>query len=45
MDNPEISDYRTLLLVDDEPSNLHILKQALQDDYQLVFVKDGRRAL
>jgi putative two-component system response regulator len=33
------------LLVDDEPSNLHILKQALQDDYQLVFVKDGRRAL
>lgn len=36
---------RTLLLVDDEPSNLHVLKQILQDDYQLLFAKDGATAL
>lgn len=36
---------RTLLLVDDEPSNLHVLKQILQDDYHLLFAKDGATAL
>jgi len=36
---------RTLLLVDDEPSNLHVLKQILQDEYHLVFTKDGKKAL
>lgn len=36
---------RTLLLVDDEPSNLHVLKQVLQDDYQLLFAKDGAAAV
>lgn len=36
---------RTLLLVDDEPANLHILKQILQNDYELVFAKDGAGAL
>lgn len=35
----------TLLLVDDEPANLHILKQILQNDYELIFAKDGRSAL
>ncbi len=34
-----------LLLVDDEPSNLQVLRLALQADYRLVFATDGRRAL
>lgn len=37
--------HRTLLLVDDEPANLHILKQILQNDYELIFAKDGPSAL
>ncbi len=36
---------RTLLLVDDEPANLHILKEILQNDYELIFAKDGASAL
>lgn len=36
---------RTLLLVDDEPTNLNLLKHTLQDDYRLIFAKDGRTAL
>ena len=39
------SDLRTILIVDDEPSNLHVLKQILQNDYQLLFAKDGLKAL
>jgi signal transduction histidine kinase len=39
------SSKRTLLLVDDEPANLHVLKQILQDDYILLFAKDGKSAL
>ena len=35
----------TLLLVDDEPVNLRVLRQVLQDDYQLVFAKNGQEAL
>ena len=34
-----------LLLVDDEPANLHVLKHILQDDYRLLFARDGQRAL
>jgi len=34
-----------LLLVDDEPANLHVLKQTLQNEYHLLFAKDGRVAL
>lgn len=34
-----------LLLVDDEPTNLHVLREILQHDYQLRFARDGRRAL
>ncbi len=34
-----------LLLVDDEPANLQVLRLALQSDYRLVFATDGRRAL
>lgn len=34
-----------LLLVDDEPTNLQVLRQVLQDDYRLFFAKDGDKAL
>jgi putative two-component system response regulator len=34
-----------LLLVDDEPANLQLLRQVLQDDYRLMFATDGQRAL
>ncbi|MEB2401835.1 HD-GYP domain-containing protein [Parapusillimonas granuli] len=36
---------RTILLVDDEPTNLQILRHTLQDDYRLLFAKDGLKAL
>ncbi len=36
---------RTLLLVDDEPSNLYVLRQILQEDYRLLFARDGKKAL
>jgi putative two-component system response regulator len=42
---PNHTNPRTLLLVDDEPTNLHILKQILQDDYHLLFAKDSKKAL
>ena len=35
----------TLLLVDDEPANLQILRHTLQNDYRLLFAKDGAKAL
>lgn len=34
-----------LLLVDDESTNLQVLRHILQDDYRLLFAKDGARAL
>ena len=34
-----------ILAVDDEASNLQLLRQILQDHYRLVFAKDGARAL
>lgn len=34
-----------ILVVDDEASNLQLLRQILQDDYRLLFAKDGPRAL
>ncbi len=34
-----------LLLVDDEPTNLQVLRHILQDDYRLLFAKDGAKAL
>ncbi|MGZ8341782.1 MAG: HD-GYP domain-containing protein [Telluria sp.] len=33
-----------ILVVDDEASNLQLLRQILQDDYRLLFAKDGARA-
>ena len=35
----------TLLLVDDVPTNLQVLRQVLQDDYRLLFATDGEKAL
>ncbi len=34
-----------VLVVDDEPSNLQLLRQILQDQYQLSFATDGMKAL
>lgn len=34
-----------ILLVDDEPQNLQLLRQILKDDYELVFAKSGEDAL
>lgn len=42
----ELRDSRPkLLLVDDEPVNLQVLKQILQQDYRLLFARDGEKAL
>ncbi|TXH40537.1 MAG: response regulator [Burkholderiaceae bacterium] len=35
----------TVLLVDDEPANLQVLRQILQPHYRLLFAKDGAKAL
>ena len=35
----------TLLLVDDEASNLQVLRHTLQDEHRLLFAKDGQSAL
>lgn len=35
----------TLLLVDDEPVNLRVLKQTLGEEYRLIFAKCGKEAL
>ena len=35
----------TLLLVDDEPNNLQVLRHILQDAYRLLFARDGEKAL
>jgi putative two-component system response regulator len=34
-----------LLLVDDEPTNLQVLRHILRDEYRLLFAKDGATAL
>ncbi|MDP9900183.1 HD-GYP domain-containing protein [Variovorax ginsengisoli] len=35
----------TLLVIDDEPLNLQVIRQVLHADFRLVFAKDGRSAL
>ena len=40
-----LTDTKTLLLVDDEPANLQVLRNILSDQYRLLFAKDGERAL
>ncbi|MFD2176994.1 response regulator [Veronia pacifica] len=34
-----------VLAVDDEPSNLHVIRSILNDEYTLLFAKEGERAL
>ncbi len=34
-----------ILVVDDEPLNLQVLRQILQQDYQLIFARDGEKAI
>ncbi|WP_407331592.1 response regulator [Enterovibrio sp. 27052020O] len=34
-----------ILVVDDEPSNLHVMRTILQDQYTLIFAKSGERAI
>ncbi len=36
---------KRLLVVDDEPTNLRVLKQLLAEDYRLLFAKSGEEAL
>jgi putative two-component system response regulator len=44
--NLSAQDHRPcLLLVDDEATNLQVLRHILQDDYRLLFAKDGDKAL
>ena len=34
-----------ILVVDDEPTNLQILREVLNQDYRLLFARDGEKAL
>ena len=43
--NPTPDQRPRLLLVDDEPTNLQVLRHILQADYRLLFATDGERAL
>ncbi len=40
-----MKDKHTLLLVDDEPTNLRVLRTVLQEQYRLLFAKSGEEAL
>ncbi|WP_298208757.1 two-component system response regulator [Acidovorax sp.] len=42
---PALDQRPRLLLVDDEPTNLQVLRHVLQADYRLLFATDGERAL
>ncbi|MBH2016802.1 MAG: response regulator [Burkholderiales bacterium] len=42
---PEPGRRPTLLIADDEPTNLQVLRQILQADHRLLFAKDGAKAL
>ena len=39
------NDQPSILLVDDEPANLRVMKQILQHNYHLIFAKSGPEAL
>ena len=44
--SPASADHRPrVLAVDDEPTNLQVLRQVLGADYRLLFATDGTRAL
>lgn len=36
---------KKILIVDDEPNNLQLLRQILKNDYQLIFASNGEKAL
>lgn len=40
-----MTDKQSLLLVDDEPTNLRVLRTVLQEQYRLLFAKSGEEAL
>ena len=40
-----LTNTKTLLLVDDEPANLQVLRNILSEHYRLLFAKNGDRAL
>ncbi|PXW95459.1 response regulator receiver modulated metal dependent phosphohydrolase [Sphaerotilus hippei] len=44
-DRPSVDLRPRLLLVDDEPANLQVLRLILQKDYRLAFARDGEKAL
>ncbi|HEY4371325.1 MAG TPA: HD domain-containing phosphohydrolase [Burkholderiales bacterium] len=43
MSNPDLTP--CILAVDDDPANLHLFKQILQNDYRMLYAKDGLRAI
>ncbi|EQA37959.1 response regulator receiver domain protein [Leptospira inadai serovar Lyme str. 10] len=43
--NPIVDSRPKILIVDDEASNLQVLRQILQEDYKLIFAKDGAKAV
>ncbi len=45
MPDADLSRRPTLLIADDEPTNLQVLRQILQADYRLLFAKDGAKAV
>jgi len=45
MPDADLSPRPTLLIADDEPTNLQVLRQILQTDYRLLFAKDGAKAV
>ncbi|MEO5374874.1 MAG: response regulator [Alphaproteobacteria bacterium] len=44
-DQPSLDDRSRILVVDDTPANLHILLDALTDDYTVIVARDGSSAL
>ena len=45
MPDADLNRRPTLLIADDEPTNLQVLRQILQADYRLLFAKDGAKAV
>ncbi|EQA43395.1 response regulator receiver domain protein [Leptospira broomii serovar Hurstbridge str. 5399] len=43
--NPIADSRPKILIVDDEASNLQVLRQILQEDYKLLFAKDGAKGI
>ncbi|TGL37549.1 HD domain-containing phosphohydrolase [Leptospira perdikensis] len=41
----QINSKPTILIVDDEPTNLQILNEILQNEYTLLFAKDGQKGI